>query len=297
MTSGRIFALGRVIAAALVGLGAPRLAVRIFYDLSYQLQMSTPWAEAIGYVVYFAVQWAVVLSLMVLMGLSPTRILVGGRQWPEPSTLVKVFVLLVLTGLSLDYLWQLPWFALFPEKLSGLSEPNSANFFDEDVVAAGPAVLTTLLLLSAGPVIEEIFYRGMLLRLLAAAIPVPWAIAACSILFGINHSDPLAALFFSVVLCLIYLRTGSLYACIALHIAYNALQATLELLSVTFPDFYRSYDMFRPVSWWLHATILAASAALALDFARSLRRGPSIYTAATSLDTSPRPLSQRSSPE
>jgi membrane protease YdiL (CAAX protease family) len=200
-------------------------------------------------------------------------VVVGGSQWLDLASTAKMLALLILTGLSLDYLWQLPWFAIHPEKLAALSDPNSLNFSDEETVDAGPALVTTLLLLTAGPIVEEIFYRGLLLRSLTAVVPAGWAIAVSSILFGLYHlNDPLAAAFFSATLSVIYLRTGSLYSCIALHISYNALQAILELLTVTFPDsWYRGYDLFRAEAWWLHATMLVVSAALAFDYAR--RRG------------------------
>jgi len=65
----------------------------------------------------------------------------------------------------------------------------------------------------------------------------------------------------------------TLYSCIALHIAYNVWIALSELLAVTFPDsWYRGYDLFRAEAWWLHATILAVSTALAIDYLRSDRR-------------------------
>jgi membrane protease YdiL (CAAX protease family) len=258
------------LAVIIVALGSPWLAVHLYYEMSDRIPLAWAWVQAFGWLLDISVQWIVVLALIKLLGFSVRDTFVGSGRWLESASLVKVFVLLVLTGLSLDYLWQLPWFAMFPEKLSALSEPNSQTFSDDETIESGSAVLTTLLMLTAGPIIEEIFYRGLLLRTLIAAMPVGWAIAFSSVLFGLYHlNDPFAAALFCAMLNLVYLRTGSLYSCIALHLAYNTLQALMELLTVTFPDFwYRSYDLFHAEAWWLHATVLAVSAALAVDYIR-----------------------------
>ncbi len=260
----------RAAAVIVAGLGTPWLAVHVYYEFSYWLPISWAWVQALGWVLDIAFQWIIVLALVKMLGNSWHTSIVGTGKWLDPSSMTKVFALLVLTGLSLDYLWQLPWFAIHPEKLAALSEPNSISFSDEEAVEAGPAILTTLLVLSAGPIVEEIFYRSLLLPSLMAMMSVGWSIAVSSILFGLYHlNDPLAASFFCAVLSFVYLRTGSLFSCIAIHIAYNLLQALLELLTLTFPDsWYRGYDLFRSEAWWLHGTILVVSTALLFNLAR-----------------------------
>jgi len=276
MKNSKPAAYGRALAVIVVGFGVPWLAVYLYYEWTNLIPLSWSWAwvQAFGWLLDTSVQWLVVLALLKLLGSKVRAVFIGSGQWLEPATMTKLFALLVLTGLSLDYLWQLPWFEIFPEKLSALSAPNSQNFSDDETIQVGPAILTTLLMLTAGPIIEEIFYRGLILRTLMAAMPVGWAIAFSSVLFALYHlNDPLAAAFFSATLSVIYLRTGSLYSCIALHIAYNVRIALSELLTVTFPDsWYLGYDLFRAEAWWLHVTILVVCAALVIDYARSVRR-------------------------
>jgi len=273
-------AYGRVLAVIVIGLGAPRIAVYLYYGQSYRLPMPWPWVQAYGWLLSAVVRGIAVVALLTLLRYKLREVLVGSGQWLEPAAMTKVFVLLVLTGLSLDYLWQMPWFEIFPEKLVALSEPSSQNFSDDETINVGPALVTTLLMLTAGPIIEEILYRGLLLRTLATAMPVVWAVVFTSLLFGLLHPyDPLAAAFFSATLSVVYLNTRSLYSCIALHIAYNVEIALSELLTVTFPDYwYRGYDLFLPEAWWLHATVLAVSAALTLDYVRSVRRGNALVS-------------------
>lgn len=87
------------------------------------------------------------------------------------------------------------------------------------------------------PIAEELFFRGFIfgaLRNLPARVGrldlAPWIAAILTgILFGLAHlgSAPAAYLvplgFLGFVLCLIRWRTGSLYPCMALHSANNAL--------------------------------------------------------------------------
>lgn len=176
MEDSKPAAYGRALAVIVVGFGVPWLAVYLYYEWTNLIPLSWSWAwvQAFGWLLDTSVQWLVVIALLKLLGDKVRTVFVGSGHWLEPATMTKMFVLLVLTGLSLDYLWQLPWFELFPEKLSGLSEPSSQNFSDDETIQVGPAVLTTLLMLTAGPIIEEVFYRGLMLRKLLAAMPMGW---------------------------------------------------------------------------------------------------------------------------
>ena len=82
----------------------------------------------------------------------------------------------------------------------------------------------------------------------------------------------MAAAAFGALMSVVYLQTGSLLNCIALHVAYNALMRVLDYVSAIFPDWFIGYDLFRPGAWWLHATVLAGCAALTLEYFWNLRR-------------------------
>jgi membrane protease YdiL (CAAX protease family) len=84
-------------------------------------------------------------------------------------------------------------------------------------------ILTGLAIAVCAPVVEEIFFRGLLYRALRNRLN--WLVAALivGVLFGAVHAStyPLDTLpikaAFGVIACLLYERTGSLYPCIALH--------------------------------------------------------------------------------
>ena len=80
------------------------------------------------------------------------------------------------------------------------------------------------------PLVEEIFFRGILYATLRSRWGIAAAAAASSLVFAILHFHlaallPLFAL--AVVLCLAYERTGSLPACIVAHSLFNSMSILL----------------------------------------------------------------------
>lgn len=87
------------------------------------------------------------------------------------------------------------------------------------------ATVLLLLLAVAGPAIEELFFRGVLLRSLGAWMPAPVAVVVSAVLFGLAHFE--AAQFvglavFGVVLGVVAWRTRRLAPSMAAHASFNA---------------------------------------------------------------------------
>jgi membrane protease YdiL (CAAX protease family) len=84
-------------------------------------------------------------------------------------------------------------------------------------------VLTIVAVAVSAPIVEEIFFRGLLYRSLRNQISILPAAVIAGVLFGLVHitSYPLATLpvkaAFGVIACLLYERTGSLLPGIGLH--------------------------------------------------------------------------------
>lgn len=77
----------------------------------------------------------------------------------------------------------------------------------------------------AAPVFEELIFRGFLLPALTAYLPVWGAIAVTSLVFAVAHLSlsevlPLATL--GMVLGVVYVRSGNLFASMFLHSVWNA---------------------------------------------------------------------------
>jgi membrane protease YdiL (CAAX protease family) len=91
------------------------------------------------------------------------------------------------------------------------------------------AIAVTIFVCVIAPIAEEFFFRGFLFGVLRRGLGVVGAAVIVGILFGLAHTGsaqpqyliPLGMLGF--VLCLVRWRTRSLYPCMALHSANNAL--------------------------------------------------------------------------
>lgn len=71
------------------------------------------------------------------------------------------------------------------------------------------------------PVVEELLFRGVLLHRWAYRYGTSTAVVCSSLIFGLLHSDPIGATVFGVLMCVIYLRSGSLWVAIICHGANN----------------------------------------------------------------------------
>lgn len=110
----------------------------------------------------------------------------------------------------------------------------------EDLVdrAAGPALAVLVLTTVVGaPLVEELFFRGLLLRSLQGRFGTGWAVAGQSLLFGVSHPNDLpgaavvlimvsiAAL--AAILALLVVRTGRLGPAIVAHAVFNAINLAI----------------------------------------------------------------------
>lgn len=90
--------------------------------------------------------------------------------------------------------------------------------------ALAVAVLFAFLAVGA-PLVEELFFRGLLLRSLLGMAPAPVAVAASAVLFGLAHFEAVQFLglaAFGAVLGVLAWRTGRLAASVAAHMSFNA---------------------------------------------------------------------------
>jgi len=97
----------------------------------------------------------------------------------------------------------------------------------------GGDVVLILVVVVGAPVVEELFFRGLLLRSLQARIGSVGAVLVSGVLFGLAHFEPLqlpVLALFGVVLGVLALRTGRLGPGICAHAAFNSL-AVYTLLS------------------------------------------------------------------
>ena len=112
--------------------------------------------------------------------------------------------------------------------------------------------LSFLLLVIEAPLVEELVFRGLILRGLIARQGVRQAIVLQAILFAALHLNPwqfVPAFFIGLFLGWLFVKTGSLGACILFHAAWNGLSLFLgayaEGLGVVIPG-YTTYPLGPP---------------------------------------------------
>jgi CAAX protease family protein len=115
-----------------------------------------------------------------------------------------------------------PVFELFNLSSEDLEEP-ARGLTDRATDPVG-VVLLVLIVGIGAPIVEELFYRGLLLRSLERRFGPAWAVAGSGLLFGATHFQPLqfpALALLGVILALLVLRTGRLGPAIFAHMAFN----------------------------------------------------------------------------
>jgi membrane protease YdiL (CAAX protease family) len=135
------------------------------------------------------------------------------RLWPTVGWVLLAFALMM--GFEFGYI-----------ELFDVDETNVEEL-GEDSLVAGFAV--SLAVIVVAPVAEEIFFRAFFYRALRTRLPVWSAALIDGLVFGVLHFQgidtaiilPVIAVF-GVGQCLVYERTGSLFAVIAIHAAFNS---------------------------------------------------------------------------
>jgi membrane protease YdiL (CAAX protease family) len=85
-------------------------------------------------------------------------------------------------------------------------------------------VLLVLIVVIGAPIVEELFFRGLLLRSIERQFGTTWAVVGSAVVFGVSHFELLqlpALIAFGVVLALLAVRTRRLGPGIFAHMAFN----------------------------------------------------------------------------
>lgn len=141
------------------------------------------------------------------------------RLWPTVGLTVLAFALML--GFELGYI-----------ELFQVDETNVEDLGQGNLVAGFAVALAVIVV---APVAEEIFFRAFFYRALRTRLAVWSAALIDGLVFGALHFQgtdtaiilPVIAVF-GVGQCLVYERTGSLFAVIAIHAAFN----TVAMLSL-----------------------------------------------------------------
>jgi hypothetical protein len=168
----------------------------------------------IGVLIVDGALLAALIPLARKRGLSPRDL--GIRPTPiTRSAGLAILTFVVYIAFSIMYV--LLFIGTSTQKSAGVvSQSNSSLSTVQTVIAIFAISISA-------PVVEEIFFRGLLYRSLRNRLPTLWAALIAGALFGLAHITgyplitlPIKALF-GVLACLLYQKTGSLFPGMAVH--------------------------------------------------------------------------------
>ena len=125
-----------------------------------------------------------------------------------------------------------------------------------------------VLLAFVAPLAEEVFFRGFVFGVLREKIGVLWGALATGLVFGIVHvaGSPIETvgvlIILGVLLCWLYVQTGSLLPCIALHAINNSI----------------SFAATKSLPWTAGVAIVLASTGAAVAIAAAVTNRPALFS-------------------
>jgi len=173
---------------------------------------------------------AVKLGVAGMMAMLLAQARQGQRQPPRgrhtarfAMAVVGLLMLLPLTLLQ-DEAGQVVWHWLYPEAPAPLHVVLQALFQNAWGVWGTVHLVVGAVLVA--PLVEELFFRGVLLQALCLQFKLGWvAVAVSAVAFGGVHAQPqdvLPLVTMGVVLGYLRLRTGALWPCMLVHALFNA---------------------------------------------------------------------------
>ena len=167
---------------------------------------------------------ACALCVVWLMGVRRTASPLRALRLTRPATPVPLTALLAVAALTFSILATFAYgFVVDRLGLEVLQPPE----IEAEILFPGAAILLTLEALAVvTPLSEELMFRGFVLRGLLERIGPGPAVVATALVFGAFHLDAgtIIPIFFTgLALGWLYVKTGSLWPCIAAHAGQNAL--------------------------------------------------------------------------
>ncbi len=116
-------------------------------------------------------------------------------------------------------------------------------FFESGRPSLPGNLLSIISLSLLAPITEEFIFRGVLLHRFAHKYGLRSGIVYSSLLFGLLHPDILGAFLFGVGMCILYLRTQSLWVPMICHGVYNFAVWALDLATISMDEFGYFYTL------------------------------------------------------
>lgn len=144
--------------------------------------------------------------------------------------------------------------------LMGVYDPGWVTGFDIDSVdvSTGTIILSAISSIIFAPLLEELFYRGVLFNRLKIRTGIVPAMIISSFLFGIGHDfgGITSAFLFGICMCILYLKTDNILVPMSVHFINN--------LTATLLEFTQLDLIISQMPWLLLATAITLTATFLL---------------------------------
>ncbi len=127
------------------------------------------------------------------------------------------------------------------------------------------SVLLFILVIFVAPLLEELFFRGLLLRAFSSKYSPLWAVFASSLFYALSRFDLMmgvSSLFLGLIYCWLRLTSHSIYPAVAAHIAVSAFSFLLSALGYSYGVGGDNY----PWLWLVVATLFCFTSFIGLRF-------------------------------
>lgn len=147
--------------------------------------------------------------------------------------LLLVFIPLIIVSIGFSWLLYFIIYKIAPDflKNSGLLTSNSPLFSSGNNF--WHIITTFISMCIIAPLTEEFLFRGIIFDKIRERWTIFAGLVVSSFIFGLLHFDIFGAFFFGIVLCIIYLKTKSLFLPIGIHFLNNF---TVLLLILIWPQ-------------------------------------------------------------
>ena len=125
-----------------------------------------------------------------------------------------------------------------PEPIKEHLTNGSTTMFhvDDDNYVLVANLLNFLTVVLVAPILEEFFFRGILLTRWAVKWGVVRAVIVSSVIFALLHNNIIGMFCVACVLAIFYIRTKSLFVPMIIHIANNSIAWILTWLETEFGE-------------------------------------------------------------
>ncbi len=245
---------GRELLASLVLAGMATLVPSSIIWAVWGIKLESPLGIALSMIFYQIFVLLCVIYLLHMTKLSPAELLGSQPAWPLLRQSMLVVFPLVALSIVGNYLVYLPLSYLAPKFVDWClfcRPPMIVSSADYADISAN--ILSFFYIVLIAPVVEEFFFRGLLLTRWSIKWNVQRAMVASSLVFASLHPDNFVGAFLiGYVMSIFYIHTRSLFVPICVHMTNNGIAWILSGANMFLGEPYSGNSLAQwQASWWV----------------------------------------------